>query len=101
MAIADIVKEAKQIAEKEAKERGFNISSLALDEIRDELVRNQEMVEKSLIKEERTRTDIDESVKKLIYEASYLAKMEKRSTIRSFDIRKAMPKICPTYWPFC
>jgi len=101
MAIEDIVKEATQIAEKEARERGFNITSVALGEIRDELVRNQEIVEKYLIKEEKTRSDIYESVKKLIYEASYLAKTEKRSTIFYGDIKKAMLKICPTYWPFC
>jgi len=101
MAIEDTVKEAKQSAENEAKRLGFTISSLSLKEIEDELVRNTQAIEKSLITEEKTYADLDKGVKKLIDEASALAKKAERTTIYYSDIKAVFPKICPAYWPFC
>lgn len=101
MAIEDTVKEAKKAAENEAKRLGFTISSLSLKEIEDELVRNKEAVEKSLITEEKTYIDLNEGVRKLIAEASALAKKHERTNIIYSDIRAVFPIICPTYWPFC
>lgn len=101
MAIEDVIKESKQLAENESKRLGFGISSYALEEIETELTRNQENIEESLIKEVKTRSDIFESVRKLISQASDQAKKEERTTIYGSDIRSAMPQVCPLYWPFC
>jgi len=101
MTIENIIAEGRNIAENEAKERGFRITNTALDDIKDTLVRNTEIIEESITKKAKSDSDIYKSIKVLIGEASYLAKAEKETVIYSSHIKKTMDKICPTYWPLC
>jgi len=101
MAIEDIIEKAQQVANEEAKKKKLSITSIALMEIREELGRNQKIVEDSLEKKERSSYDIYESVVSLIEYASKLAKDEGMDQISYSHMRTAMKKLCPTYWPFC
>lgn len=101
MDIEETIFEAKQFAEGAAISLGLALTSSSLKVIEDAIVRNEEAIEESLITKKKFLLDLKIGVRRLIDEASFIAREEDRTTIHSSDIRGAMPRVCPNYWPFC